>query len=43
LIAANEKVVSYVTDCLWLDIGRPDDYARAQELFSHNKEDFERV
>ncbi len=43
LIAAKEKVVSYVTDCLWLDIGRPDDYARAQELFSHRKEDFDRV
>lgn len=43
LIAANEKVVSYVTDCVWLDIGRPDDYARAQELFSQNREDFDRV
>jgi NDP-sugar pyrophosphorylase family protein len=43
LIAAKEKVVSYVTDCVWLDIGRPDDYARAQELFSDRKEDFERV
>jgi NDP-mannose synthase len=43
LLAANEKVVSYVTDCLWLDIGRPDDYARAQELFSNRKEDFDRV
>lgn len=43
LVAANEKVVSYVTDCLWLDIGRPDDYARAQELFSHHREDFDRV
>jgi len=43
LIQANEKVVSYVTDCLWLDIGRPDDYARAQELFSERREDFDRV
>jgi NDP-sugar pyrophosphorylase family protein len=43
LLAANEKVVSYVTDCMWLDIGRPDDYARAQELFSERREDFERV
>ena len=43
LIAASEKVVSYVTDCTWLDIGRPDDYARAQELFSQNREDFDRV
>lgn len=43
LIQANEKVVSYVTDCVWLDIGRPDDYARAQELFSQRREDFDRV
>lgn len=43
LLAAKEKVVSYVTDCTWLDIGRPDDYARAQELFSQRREDFERV
>jgi NDP-mannose synthase len=43
LIQANEKVVSYVTDCMWLDIGRPDDYARAQELFSQRREDFDRV
>jgi NDP-mannose synthase len=43
LIEAKEKVVSYVTDCVWLDIGRPDDYARAQELFSQHREDFDRV
>lgn len=43
LVKANEKVVSYVTDCIWLDIGRPDDYARAQELFSNRREDFDRV
>lgn len=43
LIQANEKVVSYVTDCLWLDIGRPDDYARAQELFGNRREEFDRV
>lgn len=43
LVQANEKVVSYVTDCTWLDIGRPDDYARAQELFSQRREDFDRV
>lgn len=32
LLGAGERVCAYVTDCLWLDIGRPDDYARAQEL-----------
>lgn len=43
LVRANEKVVSYVTDCVWLDIGRPDDYARAQELFADRREDFDHV
>jgi NDP-mannose synthase len=43
LLAAKEKVVSWVTDCTWLDIGRPDDYARAQELFADRREDFDRV
>jgi NDP-sugar pyrophosphorylase family protein len=33
LIEAGEKVCALPCDCLWLDIGRPDDYAKAQELF----------
>jgi NDP-sugar pyrophosphorylase family protein len=43
LLAAGEKVCSYRTDCLWLDIGRPDDYARAQELFVEKRGEFELV
>jgi NDP-sugar pyrophosphorylase family protein len=43
LLTAGETVVAYPTDCMWLDIGRPDDYARAQELFTNNHEDFDRV
>lgn len=43
LIEAGEKVVAFPVDCLWLDIGRPDDYAAAQELFIERKEDFESV
>lgn len=43
LLAADEKVMSYQADCLWLDIGRPDDYARAQELFDREPERFQRV
>ena len=31
-LAEGERVCAYLTDCLWLDIGRPDDYARAQQL-----------
>ena len=34
LIAANEKVCAWPWDGLWLDIGRPDDYAQAQALFT---------
>jgi NDP-sugar pyrophosphorylase family protein len=43
LIASGEKVCSYESDCLWLDIGRPDDYARAQKLFDEERERFELV
>lgn len=43
LIRAGERVYAYRTDCLWLDIGRPDDYARAQELHSEEKSRFDRV
>jgi NDP-sugar pyrophosphorylase family protein len=34
LIASGEKVCAMPCDCLWLDIGRPDDYARAQEMYA---------
>jgi NDP-mannose synthase len=34
LIAAGEKVCAMPSDCLWLDIGRPDDYALAQEIYA---------
>ncbi len=43
LINAGEKVCAFPTDCLWLDIGRPDDYARAQELFAEKRERIENV
>lgn len=43
LIAAGEKVCAYPSDCLWLDIGRPDDYARAQKLFEAERDRFDRV
>ena len=41
LLADGDRVCAYVTDCLWLDIGRPDDYARARDLFAERKDDFE--
>lgn len=34
------KVVCYSEDCYWLDIGRMDDYAQAQEDFEKNSEMF---
>lgn len=43
LIAAGERVCAFPTDCQWLDIGRPDDYARAQELFEEKRDSFVRV
>jgi NDP-sugar pyrophosphorylase family protein len=41
LIAAGEKVCAMPSDCLWLDIGRPDDYAQAQELFIEKRGSFD--
>jgi NDP-sugar pyrophosphorylase family protein len=43
LLKCGERVCAYPTDCLWLDIGRPDDYARAQALFADKRDAFERV
>jgi NDP-sugar pyrophosphorylase family protein len=40
LLDAGERVCAFSSDCLWLDIGRPDDYARAQQLFDARKQDF---
>src|SRR5215469_1822854 len=37
LISAGEKVCAMPSDCQWLDIGRPDDYARAQEIYAEGK------
>lgn len=32
MVAARRRVFTWRADCLWLDIGRPDDYDRAQSL-----------
>jgi NDP-sugar pyrophosphorylase family protein len=42
LISAGEKVCAMPSDCLWLDIGRPDDYARAQEIYAEQKREHQR-
>lgn len=36
LIARGEKVHVHRNDAFWLDIGRPDDYAQAQEIFERD-------
>jgi NDP-mannose synthase len=40
LLESGHKVCAYQSDCLWLDIGRPDDYALAQQMFSEKRGDF---
>jgi NDP-sugar pyrophosphorylase family protein len=40
LMGNNETVHSYAEDCIWLDIGRPEDYAKAQEMFSRDRSVF---
>jgi len=43
LLEKEERVCAYPTDCIWLDIGRPDDYAKAQEMFAEKPEAFDLV
>lgn len=38
LIDAGRPVACHESDCLWLDIGRPDDFARAQEMVEEHAE-----
>jgi NDP-sugar pyrophosphorylase family protein len=38
--AAGGRVACYREDCYWLDIGRMDDYAKAQEQFEQNEQMF---
>jgi NDP-sugar pyrophosphorylase family protein len=40
LIADGEKVSGYVFDGYWMDLGRPDDYAQANQDFYNMKEQF---
>ena len=38
--ATNGSVVCFRDNCVWLDIGRPDDFALAQKMFEENREAF---
>ena len=40
LIEKGKRVCAFPCDCAWLDIGRPDDYARAQEMFAEKRDGF---
>jgi NDP-sugar pyrophosphorylase family protein len=40
LLEQGRKVAVYPFEGIWLDIGRPDDYARAQELYSEKPKEF---
>ncbi len=43
MVADGLHVHCHVPNCVWLDIGRPDDYAAAQELFANSRETFLRT
>ncbi|HEX3865087.1 MAG TPA: sugar phosphate nucleotidyltransferase [Stellaceae bacterium] len=38
--AARADIRCYYDDCMWLDIGRPDDFALAQTMFERNRDLF---
>jgi NDP-mannose synthase len=40
MLAAHEKVVGYVFDGYWMDLGRPDDYQQANQDFSTMQKQF---
>jgi len=40
LVSNGHRVCAYLTDCLWLDIGRPDDYERAQAMLEAHRDRF---
>jgi NDP-sugar pyrophosphorylase family protein len=40
LMVTGDEVHCFRSDCFWLDIGRPDDFARAQELYEEDPQAF---
>lgn len=40
MVRNNEKVLCHAPECFWLDIGRPDDYQQAQDIFANNRQMF---
>jgi NDP-mannose synthase len=37
MVSEGKHVLCHVPDCFWLDIGRPDDYAEAQQIFARDR------
>lgn len=37
LVADGRHVLCHAPECFWLDIGRPDDYAEAQQIFARDR------
>jgi NDP-sugar pyrophosphorylase family protein len=37
MVADGRHVLCHAPECFWLDIGRPDDYAQAQEIFARDR------
>jgi NDP-sugar pyrophosphorylase family protein len=40
LVRAGREIRCFQTECFWLDIGRPEDFARAQEIYAKNPQIF---
>jgi len=40
MIAADKNIQAFQEECLWLDIGQPEDYEQAQALFASNPDVF---
>jgi NDP-sugar pyrophosphorylase family protein len=40
IMDSNGNVICFHDDCVWLDIGRPDDFALAQKMFEEDRETF---
>jgi NDP-sugar pyrophosphorylase family protein len=40
MVAAGKRIYCHAPDCFWLDIGRPDDYRQAQEIFASDRSMF---
>lgn len=40
MVGAGRRIYCHAPECFWLDIGRPDDYRQAQEIFAESRSIF---